>query len=59
MAKKEKKYYYKNVPIKEWCNNHFIDYGSLVSDANNKNVNPSGDKQKFYTERLSEIENKF
>ncbi|MBR4830602.1 MAG: hypothetical protein IKZ96_02410 [Bacilli bacterium] len=54
--KSQKKYYYKNVPVKKWCETHYIDYGQLVHDANNSKTNPSGDKAKFYHDMLSNIE---
>lgn len=54
--KNQKKYFHKNIPVKKWCETHFIDYGQLVHDANNSKTNPSGDKAKFYHDMLSNIE---
>ncbi len=54
--KNKKKYYYKGVPLKTWCETHYIDYGQIVHDANHINTNPSGNKEEFYNNMLSEIE---
>lgn len=55
-AKPRQKYTFRDQPLKPYCDNHYIDYNQLVNDANNIEMNPSGDKQKFIDDMLTEIE---